>query len=136
MRTTVTLLGLCGTLIAAGVAHASSPGHVGNWAYEDASLYIGVALERDGTCKVVEVAKRDDGLGFHCKYSEREGRVQITEIWDSAGVRQDASTFKMNFQYDGLANALILDAETPVHLKRVPKLASELAKDWPRDWLP
>ena len=130
------LLGLCATLVAAVVAHASSPGYVGNWAYEDANLYIGVALERDGTCKVVEVAKRDDGLGFHCKYSEHTGKVQITEIWDSAGIRQDASAFKMNFQYDELANVLVLEAETPVQLRRVPKLASEWAKDWPRDWLP
>src|ERR1700731_4864426 len=51
-------------LLTGFVTGCATPAYVGRWAFEDADSYLGVAIERDGSCKVVGGSNRGTAGGF------------------------------------------------------------------------
>jgi len=111
-------------IIALATGCATTPSHVGRWAHEDAQSYVGVALERDGSCKVIAVAKQGAGVGWHCSYSSADGALTITEVWDNSKVR-NVPPSPMRMIFHPATDTISLNWGKPLSLLRVEKLAEE-----------
>ena len=95
--------------------------HVGVWAYEDSDVYLGIALDPDGTCKVVGASKRGPGAGFFCKYFVADRIITMTEVWAYGGTPSKPRE-PMQLKYDAENDQLILEAEKRMVLGRTSKL--------------
>ena len=74
----------------------ATPQYIGNWAYQGERAYVGVALDKNGSCRYVFAAKVDHGNGqsgstgggHFCTYAAQGEKLVISEVWERGGARQ------------------------------------------------
>ena len=95
--------------------------HVGIWAHEDDDIYLGIALEVGGTCKVVVASKRGPGVGYFCAYSQSDRTITITEEWEYGGARGKPPE-PIQLKYDPERDEIVVGGEKRYVLRRSAKL--------------
>lgn len=107
-------------LVIAGCAQQNP---TGSWAYEDARSYVGISLDGDGGCRVVEVAKGGAGIGGECRY-EVAGRT-VTVFPVQGGVEPATDTATLTLTHRVADDTLLTHGDTTLILSRTTELVTQ-----------
>jgi hypothetical protein len=99
----------------------SSGNHLGHWEHKDNESSVRVALERGGKCGIFiggKVGNVFEGMGGHCRYTENDSTIAITEIVDLKGGTPEKLPRAVVLRYEAETDTLALIGERIIRLAR------------------
>ena len=96
----------------------------GAWAYEDARSYVGISLDGDGGCQVVEVAKGGAGVGGECRY-EVAGRTVTVFPVPRDDAQPAADTALLTLTYRTADDSFLAHGDATLVLSRTAGLVTQ-----------
>ena len=96
---------------------------VGVWAYEDERSYLGISLEGDGRCTIVEAAKGGPGIGSICRY-EVDGRTVVVFPDQPAATGSFDDTFTVTLTYRDADDTMLPTGDSHIILTRTGELVT------------
>ena len=96
---------------------------VGVWAYEDERSYLGISLEGDGRCTIVEAAKGGPGIGSICRY-EVDGRTVVVFPHQPGATEPVDDTVTVMLTYRDADDTMVPTGEPRIVLTRTAELVA------------
>ena len=106
------------------IAGCAAQDIAGAWAYEDARSYVGISLDGDGGCQLVEVAKGGAGVGGECRYEVAGRTVTVFPVLQG-DAQPAAETALLTLTYRRADDTLLAHGDSRLVLSRTTELVTQ-----------